>query len=155
MRLDDLPDDDQCLNCGADLPNDRHLVRRKYCCHACCMAHYRAQEERLRAQRKEGRVCPGCDQPVPHERGLNATYCSYECRIKSDNDMRGEERRQARSGRVCAWCSGPIPDHKRAGTITCSRACTVHRANDRAKRRNRESPDGARTANDQERAANR
>jgi predicted nucleic acid-binding Zn ribbon protein len=142
MNLDDLPDDDQCLHCGAELPKDRHLGRRKYCSHACCTADYRAQEERLRARRKEGRVCEGCGQPVPHERGLNATYCSEQCKVKSLNDLRAEQRREARSGRTCAWCGGPIPDHKRAGTITCSRACTVHLSNDRAKRRRRESPAG-------------
>ena len=143
MKLDDLPDDDQCLNCGAELPKDRHLARRKYCSHACCMEHYRAQEARLRAQRKEGRVCPGCGQAVPHERGLNAMYCSDACKVQSDNDLRAVDRERARSGRACAWCGGRIPDRKRTGTITCCRACTVHLSNDRAKRRRRESPAGA------------
>ena len=133
MRLEDLPDDDRCLNCGAELPSDGHLWRRKYCCRACCLEHYRTLAAQRRAERKAGRTCP-CGYPMPEGRAVHAIYCSHECKVKSDNDLRAAERERARAGRACAWCGGAIPDHKRAGTITCCRACTVHLSNARAKR---------------------
>jgi predicted nucleic acid-binding Zn ribbon protein len=144
MNLDDLADDaDNCWQCGAELPLDCYWGIRKYCsrrCHDKARRHLDAERERQRRlERRQGRRCAICSDPIPTSRDAKAKYCSDLCRDAAQQPAKyvkaKRERRQAKPQRACAACGEPVPLDRRADARYCSERCKWTVTNKRARER--------------------
>jgi len=76
-------------------------------------------------QKRAGRICAQCGQPVPITRNNRSVTCSRECGVAYQNAKRAADKaaHKLATRPPCLDCGGPIPPERHGGAKFCSPEC--------------------------------
>ena len=114
----------QARDCTAVIPPKVGRGRpRVFCSYECKERESNARKRDGGAERRAGRVCRLCGEPVPESRGGKAEFCSVEHSSRFFNAEKVAARRApiVAVRPPCPYCGDPLPVGLRTDAIYCSR----------------------------------
>ena len=122
---------DTCEQCGTELVQSENSRRPKtrFCSKACNWKAHNAARGEARRQKRIGRKCEFCAQPLAEDAALNVVTCSRECSLKRLAKRAADRKKAARQAAMppCEVCGSSIPPGTHAATRVCSESCQTER----------------------------